>query len=81
MRMNPYSMTRDRQTQEIDRLREENARLSAKLNLMKESGGPVEGLSVIVDENLCPPGTAKELEGLQWSLINKNINTFFSGVL
>lgn len=61
--MNPYSTTRDRQTQEIDRLREENARLSAKLNLMKESGGPVEGLSVIVDENVCPPGTVKELEG------------------
>lgn len=69
-RMNPYSMSSGNQRQELEHLREENVRLNAKLNAIKETGGPVEGLSVIADENVC---TTKELQDAKQQLVSEQL--------
>lgn len=74
-RMNPYSMSSGNQRQELEHLREENVRLNAKLNAIKETGGPVEGLSVIADENVC---TTKELQGNHFIIIIITAPDFYS---
>ncbi|KAK3592821.1 hypothetical protein CHS0354_019049 [Potamilus streckersoni] len=67
-KMNPVKIAQNQRTEEIKALQEENERLKKRLQILEESGGKVEDLTVQVEQKLQEPGSAKDIEEMKTQL-------------
>lgn len=61
--MNPSDQAQSKRKTELIKLQEENARLSARVQLLEESGGKVEDLTIQVEQKLESIPESKMIEG------------------
>jgi hypothetical protein len=61
--MNPAAVAEKQRQQELSRLKEDNERLAARVQLLEKAGSPVEDLTMQVDKQLETVPESKAIEG------------------
>ncbi|WAQ96557.1 MD1L1-like protein [Mya arenaria] len=67
-KMNPVDSDIDRRREEMTKLREENARLRQRIQLLEEHDGKIEDLTVAVEQKIKEPGSSKDIEEMRSQL-------------
>ncbi|KAK7500988.1 hypothetical protein BaRGS_00007868 [Batillaria attramentaria] len=70
---NPASLAQQQREKEVERLQEENARLAARVQLLEQSGGPVEDLTMQVEKQLESVPESKLVEELKAQLSREEL--------
>lgn len=71
--MNPAAIAQQQRQQEMERLKEENERLTARVKLLENAGGLVEDLTLQVDKQLETVPESKAIEELKTQLAKEEL--------
>lgn len=67
-KMNPLDMAVNERREEMEALKAENERLKQRIKLLEENEGPIEDLTVAVEQRLKEPGSSKDFEEMRSQL-------------
>ncbi|CAH1795046.1 unnamed protein product [Owenia fusiformis] len=63
--MNPAAIAQKNRAEELERLRDENEKLRARVKILEEADGKAANITMQVDEKMAEPNSSKELEEMK----------------